>query len=360
MSQAIHPTAALADGSTSATGARLWLWASWVLGAAIFAVVIAVALRNGKAREFTVALHHLRPEWALVAAGLQFSTYACDASIWKLVLTRVGYPVSLRTLLPLSVAKLFVGQALPSGGLSGGVMLVRALGKLAVPIDVASAALVINLFGFYAAFASSAIIAAIVFYATHTLSHPILATAVPFSLLVIAIPSSIAWLVQTASSPHPRLRRIRLLTQVLDTLGQAKQIVLDDRGLLASSSALQLATFAADAATLYVMLVAFGSQPPVFDVFAAFILASAAELVGPVPGGLGAFEGGCVLGLHAFGVPFETALLGTMALRGFTFWLPMIHGFLIARRSVAPSRSLARGSLPHADELGADLEPPST
>jgi uncharacterized membrane protein YbhN (UPF0104 family) len=94
------------------------------------------------------------------------------------------------------------------------------------------------------------------------------------------------------------------------------------------------------------MLATVGCAAPIAGVFAAFILASAAELVGPVPGGLGAFEGGCIIGLRAFGVPIEAALVATVLLRGFTFWLPMIPGFFIARWAVTPAIRRGRESAP--------------
>jgi uncharacterized protein (TIRG00374 family) len=131
------------------------------------------------------------------------------------------------------------------------------------------------------------------------------------------------------------LRRVPALARVLDAFGRARLDLCRERGLLANSTLLEIATFLLDAGTLFLMLSALGVAAPIAGVFAAFMLASAAELVGPVPGGLGAFEGGCVVGLRAFGVPIESALLATLMVRGFTFWLPMIPGFFIARWAVA-------------------------
>jgi uncharacterized membrane protein YbhN (UPF0104 family) len=41
--------------------------------------------------------------------------------------------------------------------------------------------------------------------------------------------------------------------------------------------------------------------------------------VGPIPLGLGVFEGASVAVLHLTGVPVEAALAATLLLRGFTF-----------------------------------------
>lgn len=310
----------------------------WILGIAAIVAVVALSARGAEAREFVRLLRSIRPVWVLAAAILQAGTYACDASIWGLVLSRARSPQPFHRLLRLSVGRVFVSQALPSGGLSGDAMAVRALARYGTPLEASMTAVVVNLFGFYAAFAGCALIAAVVFYACRAGSKPIFAVALPFSLALVAIPSFIAWLVASGRASHgTRWSRIPGLARVLDAFGRARRDLLRQPDLLVQSIGLQIATFLLDAGTLLVMLTAFGHAAPVAGVFAAFILASAAELVGPVPGGLGAFEGGCILGLRAFGVPIETAMLATLMVRGFTFWLPMIPGVFIARWALAPA-----------------------
>ena len=74
------------------------------------------------------------------------------------------------------------------------------------------------------------------------------------------------------------------------------------------------------------------------------MLASAVSSLAWIPGGLGTFEGSCVALLHLHGVPLESALAATLLLRGFTFWLPMLPGFTLARRELgkAAARSAAQ------------------
>ncbi|MDB5691870.1 MAG: hypothetical protein JWO81_933 [Alphaproteobacteria bacterium] len=54
--------------------------------------------------------------------------------------------------------------------------------------------------------------------------------------------------------------------------------------------------------------------------------------LGPVPLGLGAFEGASTAMLRLLGTPLEPALAATLLLRGFTLWLPLIPGLLVTRR----------------------------
>ena len=74
-------------------------------------------------------LERARPAWLIVATVLQIGTYLADASIWKTVLARSGERQPLRRFVRLGLAKLIIDQAIPSGGLSGTMLIVRALDK---------------------------------------------------------------------------------------------------------------------------------------------------------------------------------------------------------------------------------------
>ena len=319
-----------------------WAGVSWVLGIAAIVALVVVTARFGDARDFARLLRRMRPQWMLVAVGLQLCTYACDASIWRSVLARAGSPQPFGRMFYLSIARLFAGQAVPSGGVAGHILVVRALARYGVLLDASMSALVINLFAFYTAFVVCAATAGLVFYRVHAARGPTVAIAAPFTIFVATIPALIAWLVHSGHAPErSRLRRVPLLGRLVKTLGRARPELLRDRRLVAQATALEIATFACDAGTLAVVLAALGHSIPITAVFATFVLAAAAELVGPMPGGLGAFEGGCIFGLRTFGVPVETALLSTLMLRGFTFWLPMIPGALVASAS---ARTRHRGA----------------
>jgi len=69
-------------------------------------------------------------------------------------------------------------------------------------------------------------------------------------------------------------------------------------------------------------------------VFVSFVFASVVATLALVPGGIGTFEGSSVVMLHAHGVELEAALAATLLLRGFTFWLPMLPGLVLARREL--------------------------
>jgi glycosyltransferase 2 family protein len=104
---------------------------------------------------------------------------------------------------------------------------------------------------------------------------------------------------------------------------------------------LQVGIFLLDSASLAAMLAAIGAPTAFAIVFVSFVSASVVATLAWVPGGLGTFEGTCVVVLRSHGVPLEAALAATLLLRGATFWLPMAPGLWLARRELsadAPAR----------------------
>ena len=128
------------------------------------------------------------------------------------------------------------------------------------------------------------------------------------------------------------ITRLPFIKRVLGALVEATPGVAHDVPLIARSAGLQLAIFALDAATLWVMLLALGLAVAPAPVFASFMLSTLARTLGPIPGGLGVFEAASVATLNLMGVPVAPGLAATLLFRGFSFWLPMAPGIVFARR----------------------------
>lgn len=82
------------------------------------------------------------------------------------------------------------------------------------------------------------------------------------------------------------------------------------------------------------MLIVVGMHVSFWVAFPSFVLASMVATIGPIPLGLGSFEVTCVSMLGLLGVSLEAALTATLLLRGFTVWLPMLPGMVLARRAL--------------------------
>jgi uncharacterized protein (TIRG00374 family) len=91
-----------------------------------------------------------------------------------------------------------------------------------------------------------------------------------------------------------------------------------------------------DIAVLGMCLRAFGDVVAVAVVVMSYFLGTLGSLL-PLPGGIGGVEGGMIGALAAFGVPGGEAVVGVLAYRAISFWLPTvpgIAGYLGLRKTV--------------------------
>jgi len=91
---------------------------------------------------------------------------------------------------------------------------------------------------------------------------------------------------------------------------------------------LAVANWLLDYLTLVVALLAVGADPRPSLVLLAFAAAAVLGMIPITPGGLGFVEAGLSGLLAISGIPYESALLATLAYRLFQFWLPIPAGFI--------------------------------
>jgi uncharacterized protein (TIRG00374 family) len=311
-------------------------WVGWLVGALGLGVAVAVVLGYGDLVRLVEVLQRIQLKWLALAGSIQAVTYVCSAAIWRQVLKRWGRDMPFATLLPLSLAQLFVRQAVPSNGLSGSMLTATGLLNRGVAQTEATACLMLSLVSYYAAYFIAACAAFLIIAAHYGVHTRLELLASCFVLVVVAVPSVVfllRWMRRHDKIPAWG-GRVALFRKPLDNLARFPMELLKDWRLMLETTGLQLAIFAIDAWTLRIMLQAVGVQEPFGPAYCAFIMASIVATLAPVPLGLGTFEGTCVAVLHRFGVPIEAALVATLLLRGFTFWLPMIPGFWLARREL--------------------------
>jgi putative heme transporter len=80
-----------------------------------------------------------------------------------------------------------------------------------------------------------------------------------------------------------------------------------------------------DIAVLGLCFRAFGSSLPVAVLIMGYFLGTLGSLL-PLPGGIGGVEGGMIGAFAAFGVPGGRAVVGVLAYRAISFWLPTLPG----------------------------------
>ena len=308
---------------------------AWLTGGVLLIALVVVVAHLGEGRRFAEVLREARPAWLGVAALLQIGTYLCAAGVWQRALRAGGVRLGVGGLVPLGLAKLFADQALPSVGLSGTLLVVRALLRRGVPHGASVAAMLAGLMSYYVAYALAVAGSLAVLWQRGELHRALLVLAFFFSIPTAGVPLAILWLRGRAEARLPRaLLRLPGAREVMDALAEAPPGAIFGPRLAFEASALQLGVFLLDAATLEATLQAVGGSLAPGVAFASFIVASMVASLAWVPGGLGTFEGTCVAMLHVHGVGLEVALAAVLLLRGFSFWLPMLPGLWIARREM--------------------------
>ena len=305
-------------------------WVSWIFGLALLAGVVMFATHYSQEMAFTQLLLHARPAWLLVALVLQTGTYTTDAMIWHRVLGRANIWRPLHSYVGLGLAKLFMDQAIPSVGLSGTLLVIRALDRRDVPRGATMAAVVIDLVSYYCAYILALAIALAIVWLYRDLTPLMALPACIFAPLAAAVPMALLWVSRGRKLPG-WLRRLPLIKPALQTIIEATPAITHDVSLIAQCMGLQLAIIALDAGTLWFMLWALGLEVNPAPVFASFMLSTLARTLGVVPGGLGVFEAVSVATLKLIGIPVTAGLAATLLFRFFTFWLPMAPGLILAR-----------------------------
>ena len=236
---------------------------------------------------------------------LQLATYFAEAEIRRLVARAAGAKVRLSSAVTLSVAKLFLDQALPSAGVSGTAMMATAFEQEGVPRPVVMAAVVVNTASYYAAYVLCLAAALIISVALGLHSVLLWATSIAFMLAG----SAVAIVALSLAGRHrpgglERIsRRIPLLKRLVPLLEEANPALARSPRTLLLASAAQLAIILLDAATIWLLIHALGSAASVPGVFTSFMVSSLLRTLSIIPGGLGTFDAASVLTLKLVGVP---------------------------------------------------------
>jgi uncharacterized protein (TIRG00374 family) len=315
-------------------------WRSWLLAALLVAGLVLALFHWGDVKKFAALLTQAKPIWLGTAALLQLGTYSGLSAQWWLTLRRGRTPKPLGELFRLTFAKYFADQVVPTAGVSGNVVLVDRLVRLGVPRGNAVAALLLQIIAYYGSYALGALLVLIVFWWKSQM-NVLLGTAV-FLFLIVAsgIPTLVLWLHRSGQEKLPRwLARWSRARDFFELVGEAPRKLIRDAHLIGSLILLNGLVFLADAATMQACVLALGINAPLSAGYAAFMMASIAVILGPVPMGLGSFEAVSIAMLRVFGVPFEAALSATLLFRGFTLWLPLVPGGLLLRNELKPAKA---------------------
>jgi glycosyltransferase 2 family protein len=315
------------------TGNWLHLIVAWLFGAVVLGGLVGFIMHFGAIEVFVAKLRGADPFWLAAALSCQLATYLSAAAVWFRVLKRAGSPLPFLSLLRLAFVELFANQAVPTGGLSGSLMVVRGLIRRGVASSVAVTALFVAALSYYVAYFMVGLLAFVLLWHSGDLNAAWRALFIAFAIVVTALVMAIFFLSRSRDDLIPdAIRHWRPFAQMARMLSQVRVDMLHDPRLIFEVVTLQSGIFLLDATTLWCTGQAVGLNVDIGSSFMSFVLASVVATLSPIPLGLGSFEGTCTGLLHLMGGGLEGSLAATLILRGLTLWLPMLPGMAMIRR----------------------------
>lgn len=321
---------------TEGTGIRISVPSmiiGWMIGLAVLGTLVALTLHFGDIKAFLKAVYATRLSWLLPAIALQVGTYVCVAATWSRALANSRVHYNFSSLLRLSVIELFVNQALPTGGLSGTLVVVRGLAMRGVPSSVGTAALLIGAVSYYTAYLITGLVAFGLLWLHGDLTGVWLATFIAFVLMIGFVAGLILVAARSGNRALPKfVLRWSFVERLPHLMDQVRTEFTRDTRVIGEAVLLQGMVFLLDAGTLYCISHGVGAPVTYANAYSSFMLASVVATVAPVPLGLGTFEATSTAMLHLLGASTEGALAATLIVRGLTFWVPMLPGIWLLYR----------------------------
>jgi Mg2+-importing ATPase len=307
-------------------------WLAWVVGIALVVAVSVAALHFSEAEEVARIARHAEPWWLLAALILQLGTYFAQGEIWRRIGEAVQYRLSHREAFRLSLAKLFIDQALPSAGLSGTAAVSKHLEQRGMPRPVVMAAVVVNIASYFTTYVVLLILALALLPIAGAARTTVTVATIAFTAASLALVVVLFTLPGKRGYVLERLSGVRSLQSFARSLEQADVRLVRRPHVFIAACAAQASIMLLDAATVWILIRALGSHASGLAVFASFMFSALFRTLGVLPGGLGTFETSSVLTLQLAGIPLPVALSATLLFRGLSFWLPMIPGMWLSHR----------------------------
>ena len=314
-----------------------------ILAAGVVAAVVGLYVLLPRVAGLSQTWGRIRdgdPRWIVLAALFELGSYAGYVLLLRGVVGRVGEkrlcrgPEAWR----LTLAGVAASRLLAAAGAGGIALTGWALARMGMSAHTVATRLATFFLLLYAVFMGALVVAGF------GLSVGWLAGPAPFGLTVVPalFAASVIVAALALALVPPRFGRVRghaqrpgegrgkriarFVAAAPATLGSgvrgAEALVRARDPALAGA----LVWWTCDLLVLWAAVHAFGARegPPGVLVMSYFVGQLANAL--PVPGGIGAVEGGMVGALVAFGEPAGLALAAVLTYRAFAFWLPTVPG----------------------------------
>ncbi|TMK40923.1 MAG: flippase-like domain-containing protein [Actinobacteria bacterium] len=276
--------------------------------------------------------------WLGVAAAMQVVSMASYIAIFQGIHVPPGSPISYRDSYKITMASLAATRLFAAGGAGGVVLTAWALRRSGMDRREVAERMIAFLVIMYLVYMVAMVVCGLGLR-THLFHgpNPFAVTVVP-AILGIAV---IVVFLAIGLVPEDLERRLGRFTPKNQRLaGLLRRLATGPASL---SGGVRFALYklrhpdwallgtvgwwAFNIGVLYACFRAFGEPPPVAVLIQAYFVGLLANLL-PVPGGIGAVDGGMIGAFAAFGVSGSLALVAVLMYRLFAFWLPSVPGLV--------------------------------
>ena len=340
-----HPAEEGPPGLTRPGRRRMWITVALIVVSLVALYLLLPKLAG--LNQTWGRLKHGDPIWLGAAAGVELLSIAGYAVLFRTVFGRGMARLGWRASVEIPLAGIAAIRLFAAAGAGGVAVTAWALGRAGMHARVVACRIVANLIVQYTVYLVALFVFGIgVGVGILPGRGPFELTLLP-ALLSVVLAAFVLSAVLLPADVERRLRRIsggprwwrRLLARLAaapaalgDGARTAASLIRERRpGLLGA-----VVYWGFDIAALGFSFRAFGGHPEVSIIVLGYFLGTLGSLL-PLPGGIGGVEGAMIGSFVAFGVNAGTAVIGVLAYRAISFWLPTLPGvlgYLSLRRTV--------------------------
>jgi glycosyltransferase 2 family protein len=316
----------------------------------LFIGVLFIMARFSEVQAIVETLQRGDWRFLILALGMVGLWLLAIASSYCAVYSALDLNETLKRMLPMASASLFLNIVAPSAGMSGMAIFIAEARRMKYSTGRAAVAGAVVLLLDYTAFLSVLALGLVVLFRRNTLdAGEIIPSAIMLTISMVvatliylgmrsekSLGKALAWMARGVNRIlEPFLKRKYLSEQrayeFAAGAAEGIHILLETPKTMILPVGLALVKQALLITILWCSLRAFQVSFSPGTLIAGFSIGYLFLIVSPTPAGLGFVEGALSLALSSMYIPFSEAAIVTLAYRGFTFWIPLFAGMISFR-----------------------------
>ncbi len=315
-----------------------------------FFLAAIVTLSFSELEGIIKTLQHSDPFFMLLALTAQLGWFLTEAAGYHALYRSMGVRESYSRLVLVSTAAHFINIVTPGAGVGGVVVVVDDAHRRNLPRGLAAASSALFLFLDYAAFLCVLALGIVVLVRRNDLDI----AEIGASIIMIGLVAGLGFLLYLGSQSGSRLGnalvwlahhinrilmpvtkkeyfREHVAREFAEELASGLSILREQHQGLLEPFLWALASKTLQILILMLTFLSFGVEFSTGTIIAGFATAYLFLVISPTPSGIGVVEGLLPLALTSLRVPWEAAVVVTLAYRGLTFWLLLLVGAIAFR-----------------------------